>query len=182
MTLRSHIYVVKFLLLTLLTFTGCASVRGGGSDTTLKGDLKTEALDVAGRGSPDTWRWIQPATGELPEMVVREEMDLNLDGKWDFRKNYTGGVLVENIIDLDFDGRPDVTEFYEEGALSRVESAHTFSGKTDTWKFYEKGSLARVERDTNRDGKPDEWLYYAQGRLDRLGKDLNFDGVVDTWK
>ena len=179
MTLRSHIYVVNFLILTSLLGLACA---GRPHQAREEAGLKLTALDVAGRGKPDTWRWTKPAEGTNPEILVKEELDLNLDGKWDLRRYFDAGTLSRMEIDLDFDGKPDVVEFYEKGLLSRVESSHNFSGKVDTWKFYEKGVLTRIERDTNGDGKPDEWLYYSDGRLKRLGRDLNFDGIVDTWE
>ena len=190
MTLRAHIYIVntKHLLgalaLVALFGHGCSSATGPKPVTSKEPEkgLEFVKLDVARRGRPDTWRWLKKGQNGQPSEIVREEVDLNGDGKVDFQKKFAQGKPLLFTLDLDFDGRNDLIEHYIDGALVRIESSHNFSGKMDTWRFFEKGALARVERDTNGDGKPDEWMYYAQDKLQRTARDLNYDGVVDTWE
>ncbi len=184
-TLRAHIYIVNkrrwMTLMALLCAFGCASGTGNVSSAS-KEELKVTALDVSGRGKPDTWRTTRPSGDGKGEILVREEVDLNLDGKVDLTKSYENSKISKIIMDLDFDGRPDLTEFYENGEKVRDEGSRGFSGKVDTWRYFDKGVLQRVERDTNGDGKPDHWMYYEKGALKRTGIDLDFDGVVDTWQ
>ena len=188
MTVRAHIYIVNNplwivfpLLISLVIFISCvpkkAKLTGKGEEK-----LKLTTLDVGGRGRTDTWRWTRPAKDGEKEVLVREEIDLNFDGRVDLHKTYDADKLSEQRLDLDFDGIMDRIESYEEGKLKKTAVSHTFSGQIDTWRFYEKEILVRVERDTNKDKKADEWMYYEKGKLKRTARDLNYDGVVDTWE
>jgi antitoxin component YwqK of YwqJK toxin-antitoxin module len=178
-TLRAHTYVVKLLVLTAAAL-ACAARNTSPEEVQTDGTLKLQKLDVTGRGKFDTWRWTRPTKDE--EILVREDVDLNSDGKVDIRKMFVGEKISRIELDLDFDGKMDQIETYEDGLLTKTEISHGFSGHPNTWRFYEKGLLTRVERDTNGDRKPDEWLYYEQENLQRFARDYNFDGVVDNWE
>jgi len=186
MTIRAHIYDVNYLrviliVLPLLLGGNCAKSKPIQKQKRESGITLTK-LDVAGRGKTDTWRWTKANKDGTGEILIKEEIDLNLDGKVDLKKTYSQGKLAVIQMDLDFDRIFDLTEFYEDGILVRIESSHHFSGKPDTWRFYKKGTLIRIERDTNSDDKADEWRYYVDGKIERIGRDYNFDGVVDAWE
>lgn len=183
MTLRAHICVVNFsLFLALSTIHGCASKAKPAPKAKSSSETVLKTLDVGGMGRPDTWRWVRPSPNGKFEVLLKEEIDLNHDGKVDIQKLYNDGKLSRIAMDLDFDRRFDLTEIYDHGVLARIESSRRFDGNIDTWRFYEKGELVRMERDTNADGKADEWHYYVDNRLERTARDLNFDGVVDIWE
>lgn len=140
------------------------------------------AYDLTHDGKPDLWKYtVKDATGK--EILVRQEKDLNGDGKVDTWELYEpDGSLSRVVHDLDFDGTPDVALFYERGQLVRKELAFGFDGVPRAWSFYEKGKLVRKERDTNGDGKVDTWEYWENGELDRIGVDVDGDGQVDRWE
>lgn len=192
MTLRAHIYIVnnchvrRSLVLCVAAagvFLACGGKAPVAGPSTKAEGLQVEKLDVSSRGRTDTWRYTQPAAEGKSAQLVREEKDLNGDGRVDFTKSLDADGTVRTIqMDLDFDGRPDQVETYEGGKLVKVERSQSLSGKFDSWRFFDHGDLIRVERDTNGDGKVDEWEYYEKNRLARTGRDLNFDGIVDLWE
>ena len=141
-----------------------------------EGNLTTN--DQNKDGKPDSWVWhLSP---DNPQ-VVKEEFDLNFDGKVDVQKIYAAGSLTEVLMDFDFDARFDQHEYYTDGALTKTETSFNPNGKIDTWKFFNQGQLERTEKDTNGDEKPDQWTYHEGTNVVKTGKDYNFDGLVDSW-
>lgn len=186
MTLRAHIYIVNssmYLTMASMTLLGACSHTPPVTKVAKPQETLT-TLDSNKDGKPDHWKWFAPSNdqdkGSAP-ILLKEEIDLNFDGKVDIRKTYVNGALEKQSMDLDFDGNFDREETYENGKLKLVEISHSFSKKKDTWKFYEQGTLTRIEKDTNADGVADEWIYYADQQIQRIGKDYNYDGLIDSW-
>ncbi|NVJ25402.1 MULTISPECIES: hypothetical protein [Myxococcus] len=197
----------RWIFLGLMTsglLTGCArdksSERGTGatgrSSPTSSGsaesiqpersrDEHVTQLDVNGDGKPDVWTYTVAdagANGEERFRKVRQELDLNWDGRVDLTRSFDDvGALMREVMDLDYDGKVDATYFYEKGANTRRERDFDGDGRTDSVTFYERGVLVRKERDTNADGRVDYWEYWEAGHVDRIGEDLDGDGTVDKW-
>lgn len=122
--------------------------------------------------------------------LVRQEIDLNGDGKIDIKRFYKDGTKHREIFDLDYDGKFDLEKFYHKGHAYK--HAYYLRSKTrpDVFKYFElegkkrkkKSYLVRKERDTNLDGRIDYWEYWERGNLDRIGRDTDFDGKVDVWE
>lgn len=173
-TLRSHIYIVNFSL----CFWGLACGPSKPKPQSPQTESGAAIQDLNKDGKPDRWTWSNTSNSN----PIKEEADLNFDGKIDIRKAYREGTLETISIDLDFDGQFDLEEFYNQGLLTKSEAAYGFSGKKDTWKYYENGLLERIEKDSNGDGSPDQWMYFKNQKLVRQGTDYNHDGVVDHWE
>jgi hypothetical protein len=181
MTLRAHIYIVNTCI--FLSILACSTRPPADARKSALSKEGAQALDTQGRGKPDTWRWYKAGQEKATAgALVREDVDLNGDGKVDLSKRFQGEHVLQMEFDLDFDGRFDLTRYFDQGKLVRSESSHNFLGKTDTWQVFEDTHLVRTERDTNGDGKPDRWIYFKNGVLARTGVDSDFDGVVDTWE
>lgn len=141
---------------------------------------------------PDVYRFYAEGTGpksgqvggggEATGPVMRDESDLNGDGRIDVWNWFDRDGLVERkSYDLDFDGKLDAIAFFEKGVVVRKEFFHSFGDRPDTFKYYEKGKLTRIERDGNGDGRIDSWEYWENEQIDRIGEDVNADGTVDRW-
>lgn len=118
------------------------------------------------------------------KILIRKELDLNMDGKIDYVYNYNriNPDKIEKIeVDHDFDGKFDEVRYYSpiDGTLIRKEYDTNFSGRADVVKRYHAGKLVRKEVDRNHDAKPDYWEYYQDNRLARTEIDSNFDGRPD---
>ncbi|WP_141323303.1 hypothetical protein [Myxococcus sp. AB025B] len=140
------------------------------------------AQDVNGDGRPDVWTYTVDVEGSDTLRKVRQELDLNWDGRVDLTRYFDeSGALMREVMDLDYDGKVDATYFYEKGANTRRERDFDGDGKPDSVTYYERGVLVRKERDTNGDGRVDYWEYWEKGQVDRIGEDLDGDGTVDKW-
>ena len=116
------------------------------------------------------------------DKVTCKQADLNFDGHLDAFFHYDDdGHLVREQFDLDFDGRIDMGRFYEAGALTLDEQDVNQDGATDTWRRYDKGRLLRIESDRDADGRADMFTFYVGAQIDRIGYDVNGDGRVDRW-
>ncbi|WP_338866042.1 hypothetical protein [Myxococcus stipitatus] len=141
--------------------------------------------DVNGDGKPDVWTYTvadRGPDGEERLRKVRQELDLNWDGRADLARYFDEtGALMREVMDLDFDGKVDATYLYEKGANTRRERDFDGDGRADSVSYYERGALVRKESDTNSDGRVDYWEYWEGGQVDRIGEDLDGDGTVDKW-
>ncbi|NMO19263.1 hypothetical protein HPC49_33530 [Pyxidicoccus fallax] len=149
------------------------------------GGEKVTEQDVNGDGKPDVWTYTvteKDAEGADQERRVRQELDLNWDGRVDLTRYFdANGDPARETLDLDYDGKVDASYFFEKGVNTRRERDVNGDGRMDSFIFYERGTLARKERDTNADGKVDYWEYWENGQVDRIGEDLDGDGTVDKW-
>ena len=111
-------------------------------------------------------------------------MDLNRDGNIDVWRFYDDkGAVVKEEVDLDFDGRIDVVNYYVGGVIRRKEFDVRFDERTDRWKHYdEEGVLILLEEDRNNNGSPDYWEHYTKGVLERIEKDTSGDGKPDMFQ
>ena len=119
---------------------------------------------------------------QRPRLLARQDLDLNFDTTPDVRRHFNEqGTVVREEMDLDFDGRFDAIDYYSDGALFRRDLALNFAGTPSIIKFYNEAQLARKERDTNGDGKMDTIEYYEGGKLVRIGEDRDGDGKPDVY-
>ena len=150
------------------------------------GEEHVQTFDLHRTGKPDVWVYsvtTQDATGRPVERRVRQEADLNGDGKVDIVYYFDAdGQKVKETMDLDYDGKVDVTVYYEKGKKIRSEKDLDGDGRIDTWNYYDADQkLARKERDVKGTGRVDYWEYWENGVIDRIGEDLDGDGQVDRW-
>jgi hypothetical protein len=146
-------------------------------------------LDVNNDGKPDivsVFKKVQnEKTGETNLRIYVKMMDLNHDAKidlWRFFNFETGTVLKEEL-DLDFDGKIDRTDYYIDGVVRRSEFDFQFDEKADVIKnFDEKGMLVEIDSDSDGDGKTDYWEFYKNGVIERIEKDNDGDGKSDVFK
>jgi hypothetical protein len=121
-------------------------------------------------------------------------MDVNFDQRIDIVQYFSGDpskeVMIREEMDLDFDGRVDSTRHYQDGHVTLVEMDLGFDGRTDTWSYYqlttgEDGKpvnrLIERRRDNDGDGTVDVWEYYTKGELTKVGTDTNADGTPDQF-
>jgi hypothetical protein len=144
-------------------------------------------FDLNRDNKPDVWAFFKsqpdPANeGQSRDVLVKKEWDFNFDSKIDIRRHYNDvGEVIKDNLDLDFDGRFDVTTNYQGGVKTSQEYDFNFDTKPDYWKFFEKNVIARTERDRDFNGRVDRWEYYADGKIDRIGLDEDGDGQIDKW-
>lgn len=196
-----RLFLLGFLATSVLT--GCAGgksagrgegAEGAGTEARKKaegiqpersGNEQVAEQDVNGDGKPDIWTYTvkaKDADGVEQERRVRQELDLNWDGRVDLTRYFdANGDQTRETLDLDYDGKVDATYFFEKGVNTRRERDVDGDGRADSFIFYERGALVRKERDTNSDGKVDYWEYWEGGQVDRIGEDLDGDGTVDKW-
>ena len=150
------------------------------------GEEHVQAFDLHRTGKPDVWVYsvtTQDATGRPVERRVRQEADLNGDGRVDIVYYFDAdGQKVKETMDLDYDGKVDDTIYFEKGKKVRSEKDLDGDGRVDTWNYYDANEkLVRKERDVKGTGKVDYWEYWENGVIDRIGEDLDGDGQVDRW-
>ena len=120
---------------------------------------------------------------EEQEVLVRKEVDVNFDKKFDVIRTFNKKrELINERMDTDFDGRVDVVSFFEAALLVRKEYDTNFDNKVDLWRFFEDNNIVKKEADLNYDGDIDYWEYFEGGKLDRVGIDRDSDGEVDDWE
>ena len=138
-------------------------------------------LDLNGNEEPDVINYYRDGEGSEGVRLIRKEIDLNFDGKFDSVQAWKDGEMTSEQIDADFDGQFDWTDFYSAGERIRAEWDTSFDGHPDMIRYYEEGKLARLEMDTTGDKSVDYWEYYTDGVMQRAGWDLNADGKIDKW-
>ncbi len=132
----------------------------------------------------NVYKKVKNAEGKDDEQLFIKIIDLNLDGKHDVHRFYdeSGAVLKEEL-DLDFDGKIETTDHYLGGIVVKKEIDSQFDEKTDLWKYYDdKGVLIKLEEDQDGDGRVDYWESYTGGVLERVEKDTDRDGRPDVFK
>lgn len=161
-----------------------APVRGGGEGATE--DVRTADLD--GDGRPDVFKYYRSVDdperpGQKKSVLVRQDIDLNLDGKVDIWRYFgEDGLVVKEEWDADFDGVVDEVRHFEDGFIVRSERDRNNDGRPDVIRYFgKKGKLERKESDTNGDGQIDRWEYFSGRVLERIGVDKDGDGTVDVW-
>lgn len=157
---------------------GCGAPQSGE-------ELRT--TDVNGDGSPEVCKYYREVAdperpGQTRTLLVRQDLDLNWDGKVDITREFSpDGTVSKESWDADFDGRVDEVRTFEEGKIVRSERDQDNDGRFEVVRIYEDGKLERKETDTNGDGKPDRWEYFDGRVVDRVGVDRDFDGKPDSW-
>ncbi len=134
---------------------------------------------------------------DLPEEgLVRQEVDLNADGKADvftwFRVRTDGSrVPVRKEVDLNLDGKVDVFSAFDDKGVLKIEQMDgDFDGAVDWVDHYQSGYRVKAEIDSDHNGNVDTWYYYTRDddkpetkpRIDRKERDTNGDGAVDVWE
>lgn len=152
-------------------------------------DFVVKRLDLNKDGKPDVVNVFKKVpngkTGETQLRIYVKMMDLNHDSKLDLWRFFDidSGAVIKEELDLDFDGRIDRTDYYINGVVRRSEFDFQFDKTPDIVKsFDEKGAVILIESDENGDGKPDYWEYYKNGVMERMEKDLDGDGKSDVFK
>lgn len=160
--------------------------------------MKGERFDLNLDGTADIVKWVRyrdrsgqlladarlkEPRGEYVEVIMRKEMDTNLDGKMDVIRNYNRrGALTGEQVDTEFDGVLETEATVVDGKVTRVTIDLTGDGKPESTRFYRNGQLQRIERDPNGDGLTDSWSHFENQALTRIGTDYDGDGGVDDWK
>ena len=197
-------------LITLSTLTACggseATLRELSQDKPspllepiyTEDGMKGERFDLNLDGTADIVKWVRyrdragqlladarlrEPRGEYVEVIMRKEMDTNLDGKMDVIRNYNRrGALTGEQVDTEFDGILETEATVVEGMVTRVTIDLTGDGKPESTRYYRDGKLQRIERDPNSDGLTDTWSHFENQALTRIGTDYDGDGGVDDWK
>ena len=117
-------------------------------------EARTEALELQEERSTR-------AANQSELTQLREEMDSDYDGQFDWIDHYQKGWRVMSEYDTDGDGKPNVFKYYtraEDGSMrvDRKERDEDGDGKIDVWeRFSPTGDVIRTGRDTDGDGKVD---------------------------
>ena len=144
---------------------------------------EVEQYDMNGDSKPDIWKYFSLVGEDRRRAKARDDRDFNYDGKVDSRQHFSPeGAMVREELDLDFDGRFDAVDYYQAGALTKREMAFDFGQNPTVWKHYEGGKLIRKERDTNGNGRPDTIEYWEDDKLLRVGYDRDGDGTPDFFE
>ena len=164
------------------------------------GNTQIERIDVNADKKADVYKFYRVLSGDpgdknAKKVLVRKEMDVNFDQRFDIVQYFTGEpgkeILIREEMDLDFDGRGDTTRHYKDGHIQRVELDLGFDGKIDTWRYYQLtkndegktvNRLIEKRRDKDGDGAVDVWEYFTKGRLTKIGYDTTGDGSPDRFK
>lgn len=177
--------------------------EGAGADEPVQvqtdGNTQIERIDVNNDKKADVYKFYRVLSGDpgdksAKKVLVRKEMDVNFDQRFDIVQYFTGEpgkeILIREEMDLDFDGRVDTTRHYKDGHIERVELDLGFDGKIDTWRYYQLtkndegktvNRLIEKRRDKDGDGAVDVWEYFTKGRLTKIGYDTTGDGSPDRF-
>lgn len=126
-----------------------------------------------------------PAGADVERVLRREldiNYDGTFDVTKDFdisRPFDEGEVLVRERVDTNLDGKPDTATVYEKGLVTRQERDVDGDGRPEVWVHYVAGRQVLSERDTNGDGRADYWEYWKDGRVERTAEDSDGDGKPD---
>ncbi len=142
-------------------------------------DKKPDIINVYKKKGP-----VQEEGADDSPLLFIKIMDLNLDVRYDVYRFYDeSGAVVKEELDLDFDGKIETVNHYRGGVVVLKEIDSQFDEKTDIWKYYdENGVLVRLEEDQDGDGRVDYWETYSGGVLERVEKDTDRDGKPDIYK
>lgn len=146
-----------------------------------KGKDKREiAIDLNQDGKADVRKVY--AQGPEGEVLVCREADLNYDGVKDLIVMYDNlGRTIRDEIDLDKDGKIDIVSTYADGKVVKQEIDTNSDGLVDRVRFLEGEVPIRLEADTDGDRRIDYWEYYEDGKLVRIGMDKDGDGKAEEW-
>jgi hypothetical protein len=127
---------------------------------------------------------VEGKKGEYDLKIHVKMMDLNRDTKIDVWRFFDdSGAVIKEELDLDFDGKIDATDHYLNGIVRRREVDFQFDEGTDIWKhFDEKGALMLIEADQSGDGQIDYWEHYTNSVIERIEKDTDGDTKPDIFK
>jgi hypothetical protein len=137
-------------------------------------------VDLNQDGKPD----VRKVYGKGPEgeVLVCREADLNYDGINDVVYFYDDiGRVVRDEVDLDKDGKIDIISTYIDGKIVKQELDTNSDGVIDSVRYLENDLPIRFEADTDGDRRIDHWEYYEDGKLVRIGMDKSGDGKADEW-
>lgn len=141
-----------------------------------------QEIDLNEDRKPDVFNTYQPRAN-APRLLVRKEVDLNLDGQVDKITYFNEqGELEREEMDGDFDGHFDWTDHYQDNLRVMTEVDTDANGKMDQFSYYEgtPPRITRKERDTNGDSLIDIWERFDEnGVVNRTGRDTNGDGKMD---
>ncbi len=148
------------------------------------------AVGCAKRLDPEAVKVRAIVEKALPDGLVLQEVDINGDRRPDVfntlrPRKESAPLLVKKELDLNLDGRIDVVTYYtDEGELEKEEMDDDFDGRTDWIDHYRGGSRVMSEVDANRDGTMDTFSYYEGNppRIDRKERDTDGIGGIDTWE
>jgi hypothetical protein len=117
-------------------------------------------------------------------LLVRLDLDADVDGFIEQRTYLTGNVPLRTEIDTDRDGRIDRWEYVDRHAqLLKVGTSSVNDGREDRWVYPEAaGGEQRVDRSTERTSRVDRREFYQGGTIARAEEDTNQDGVFDKWE
>jgi hypothetical protein len=179
---------------------GDGAGSGGAVQVRADGNTQIKRIDLNDDKKADVYKFYRvlggnPADKDAKKVLVRKEMDVNFDQRFDIVQYFTGEpgkeILIREEMDLDFDGRVDSTRHYKDGHVQRVELDLGFDGKIDTWRYYQLtkndegktlNRLIEKRRDKDGDGAVDVWEYFTKGRLTKIGYDTTGDGSPDRFK
>ncbi len=143
---------------------------------------RTQQQDLNRDGRADMITLTIQGSGPDSGKISCKQGDFNHDGLLDAYIHYSAqGDVVREQFDLDHDGRLDLGRYYEEGSLVLDEQDLNHDGYVDAWRRYDKGRLIRVDVDRDHDGRPDQFSFFVAGSIDRVGYDTTGDGKVDRW-
>ncbi len=143
---------------------------------------RTQQQDLNRDGRADMITLTIQGNGPDSGKISCKQGDFNHDGLLDAYIHYSArGDVVREQFDLDHDGRLDLGRYYEEGSLVLDEQDLNHDGYVDAWRRYDKGRLIRVDVDRDHDGRPDQFSFFVAGSIDRVGYDTTGDGKVDRW-
>lgn len=145
-----------------------------------------QEIDLNDDRKPDVFNTYQPRAN-APRLLVRKEVDLNLDGQVDKITYYNEQAELEREeMDGDFDGHFDWTDHYQDNVRVMTEVDTDGNGKMDQFSYYESPTpgatprITRKERDTNGDTLIDIWERFDEnGIVNRTGRDTDGDGKMD---
>ncbi|HHO51551.1 MAG TPA: hypothetical protein ENK18_11925 [Deltaproteobacteria bacterium] len=192
-TLESTLPLRPILALLLALSMGCPKNKGGSSEAYVsriservlqEEGLVEQEVDLDANGASDIRNYYRERA-DAPRLLVRKELDLNRDGKFDVITIFDeDGNLSREDMDSDYDGQFDWTDHYKKGLRVMSEYDTDGDGKPNVFKYYIQGDdklmhLDRKERDEDGDGKIDVWERFLDGVVVRTGRDTDGDGKVD---
>lgn len=139
-----------------------------------------QTFDTNNDAQPDVWR--QYVLDGKVKRLAAKSFDLNFDRKVDFKRFYTeDGKVLRDELDMDFDGKYDRIVYYKNNVIDRKEVSLQGDEKPEVFKYYKNGQLSYVEGDRDGNGMKDYFQYYKNGQLVRRGFDSDGDGQPDRW-
>jgi Putative prokaryotic signal transducing protein len=98
--------------------------------------------------------------------IESAEADDNFDGVFETRQHFRRGNIVVSETDTDGDGYPDLRSYYENGVWTKTEYLNPLNSLPLRVEYFKLGKLTMAEMDTNRDGKLDtRYLYTPLGEV-----------------